>query len=66
MNIKIKEHILPEYSNSIKEEVLAFVSENINFSDKFNIRTFQNLLKIYDQYKGQNWETPAKYIMINS
>ena len=58
--------ILPEYNMIIKEKVLNFVREFIDMSDSFNIRTFQTMLKIHDQYNGQGWETPAKYVMINS
>lgn len=58
--------ILPEYSMIVKENVLNFVREYIDMADAFNIRTFQTILKIHDQYNGNNWETPAKYVMMNS
>jgi len=62
----IKEHILPEYSNIIKDEIIEFLKENIKLTNSFNIRTFQNLLKVHDQFSGKDWKTPAKYILVNS
>jgi hypothetical protein len=58
--------ILPEYDVKTKEEVLEFLEQNIHITRTFNIRTFQNVIKVHVQYNGKDWEEAAKYIMLNS
>jgi hypothetical protein len=60
----IVEDILPEYSITDKTIVLDWLEENKNTAKQLNIRTLQNLIKIYAEYRSADWINAAKYFLV--